>query len=139
VFGRLYGSGIPTLARQVGCSEPVAEAMVATLDEMTPTLAAWSARLRNRVKAGNPVPDGRTPVRSCTSPAPTRTKHPTISESVHRQHHLPHRSCIRRHYCRTEPLKIDCLPLLQVSRPSTISAETRPSTTLIEPKGQNGT
>lgn len=117
MFGQLYGSGIPTLARQVGCSEPVAEAMVATLDEMTPTLAAWPARLRNRVKAGNPVPDGRTPVRSCTSPVPTRTKHPTTSESVRRQHHL-----------RTDPasgwsafppdraLKIDCLSLLQVSR-----------------------
>jgi hypothetical protein len=46
--------------------------MVVTLDEMTPTLAAWSARLRNKVKAGNTpgycdaevaqdvdVPDGR--------------------------------------------------------------------------------
>lgn len=52
VFGRLYGGGVPTLARQVGCSEPVAEAMVATLDQMTPTLAAWSARLWNKVKAG---------------------------------------------------------------------------------------
>lgn len=52
VFGRLYGGGIPTLAAQVGCSEEVARTMVNTLDAMTPTLAAWSARLRNEVKAG---------------------------------------------------------------------------------------
>ncbi|MGH3867253.1 MAG: DNA polymerase [Pseudonocardiaceae bacterium] len=52
VFGRLYGGGISTLAAQVGCSEVVAEAMVATLDALTPILAAWSARLRNQVKAG---------------------------------------------------------------------------------------
>lgn len=53
VFGRLYGGGIPTLAAQVGCSEDVAETMVNTLDAMTPTLAAWSARLRDQVKAGH--------------------------------------------------------------------------------------
>ncbi|MGH3525754.1 MAG: DNA polymerase [Pseudonocardiaceae bacterium] len=52
VFGRLYGGGIPTLATQVGCSQDVARAMVNTLDAMTPTLAAWSAQLRNQVKAG---------------------------------------------------------------------------------------
>lgn len=53
VFGRLYGGGVPTLARQVGCSEPVAAAMVATLDEMTPQLSAWAARLRRAVKSGH--------------------------------------------------------------------------------------
>jgi len=52
VFGRLYGGGVPTLARQVGCSEAVAAAMVSTLDEMTPQLTAWAARLRQQVKAG---------------------------------------------------------------------------------------
>lgn len=53
VFGRLYGGGIPTLARQVGCSEAVAAEMVTTLDAMTPQLATWSARLRDRVKSGD--------------------------------------------------------------------------------------
>jgi DNA polymerase I-like protein with 3'-5' exonuclease and polymerase domains len=52
VFGRLYGGGVPTLARQVGCPEPVVAAMVATLDAMAPHLTAWSARLREEVKAG---------------------------------------------------------------------------------------
>lgn len=52
VFGRLYGGGIPTLARQVGCPEAVAAAMVATLDELTPQLARWAARLRAQVTAG---------------------------------------------------------------------------------------
>jgi DNA polymerase I-like protein with 3'-5' exonuclease and polymerase domains len=52
VFGRLYGGGVPTLARQVGCSELVAAAMVATLDEMTPQLTAWAARLRQQVTGG---------------------------------------------------------------------------------------
>lgn len=52
VFGRLYGGGVPTLAKQVGCTDAVAQEMVTTLDAMTPTLAAWSAKLRNQVKAG---------------------------------------------------------------------------------------
>jgi DNA polymerase I-like protein with 3'-5' exonuclease and polymerase domains len=52
VFGRLYGGGIPTLARQVGCSQALAEAMVATLDELTPQLSAWAGRLRAQVTAG---------------------------------------------------------------------------------------
>lgn len=52
VFGRLYGGGIPTLAAQVGCSHTLAEAMVATLAAMTPTLIVWSAQLRNHVQAG---------------------------------------------------------------------------------------
>lgn len=52
VFGRLYGGGVPTLARQVGCREAVAATMVATLDAMTPQLSAWAARLRQQVKAG---------------------------------------------------------------------------------------
>ena len=52
VFGRIYGGGVPTLAKQVGCTEDVAAAMVATLDAMTPQLAYWSAQLRDAVKAG---------------------------------------------------------------------------------------
>lgn len=52
VYGKLYGAGIPTLAAQVGCSTDVAEAVVNTLDAITPTLAEWSAKLRARVEAG---------------------------------------------------------------------------------------
>jgi DNA polymerase family A/3'-5' exonuclease len=52
VFGRLYGGGVPTLAAQVGCSQASAAVMVATLDEMTPQLSAWAARLRRGVSAG---------------------------------------------------------------------------------------
>lgn len=52
VFGRLYGGGIPTLARQIHCPQPTTAAMAATLDALTPRLTAWSARLRNQVKAG---------------------------------------------------------------------------------------
>lgn len=52
VYGKLYGAGIPTLAAQVGCGTDVAEAVVSTLDAITPTLAEWSAKLRTRVQAG---------------------------------------------------------------------------------------
>ncbi|MHA6626902.1 DNA polymerase [Pseudonocardia sichuanensis] len=52
VFGRLYGGGIPTLAAQAGVSHTVAEAAVATLDALTPQLAAWSASVREAVKRG---------------------------------------------------------------------------------------
>ena len=52
VYGKLYGAGIPTLAAQVGCGINVAEAVVTTLDAITPTLAEWSAKLRARVQAG---------------------------------------------------------------------------------------
>jgi len=52
VYGKLYGAGIPTLAAQAGCRLDVAEAVVTTLDAITPTLAQWSAKLRARVEAG---------------------------------------------------------------------------------------
>jgi P4 family phage/plasmid primase-like protien len=52
VFGRLYGGGVPTLAKQVGVSEQVAGAMVDTLDAMTPGLTEWSRHIREGVKAG---------------------------------------------------------------------------------------
>lgn len=52
VFGRLYGGGVPTLARQMRTSESVAQSMVDNLDYLTPGLSAWSAELRNHVKAG---------------------------------------------------------------------------------------
>jgi DNA polymerase I-like protein with 3'-5' exonuclease and polymerase domains len=52
VFGRLYGGGVPTLAAQVGCSQETAAVMVATLDQMTPQLTRWAARLRRGVSTG---------------------------------------------------------------------------------------
>jgi len=53
VFGRLYGGGIPTLAAQGGTTHAVAQAAVDTLDAMTPGLTAWSADIRNAIKAGH--------------------------------------------------------------------------------------
>lgn len=52
VYGKLYGAGVPTLAAQVGCGIERAQAVVDTLDAITPTLAEWSAKLRARVQAG---------------------------------------------------------------------------------------
>lgn len=52
VYGKLYGAGVPTLAAQVGCDLDLAQAVVSTLDAITPTLAQWSAKLRTRVQAG---------------------------------------------------------------------------------------
>jgi P4 family phage/plasmid primase-like protien len=63
VFGRLYGGGIPTLARQVGVAESVAASAVDVLDAMTPGLATWSHQLRQAVRAGRtqfPTYSGRT-------------------------------------------------------------------------------
>jgi DNA polymerase I-like protein with 3'-5' exonuclease and polymerase domains len=53
VFGRLYGGGIATLARQGGVSEQVATAVVASLDALTPQLSAWSRDLRTAVQNGH--------------------------------------------------------------------------------------
>ncbi|HET8682141.1 MAG TPA: DNA polymerase, partial [Micromonosporaceae bacterium] len=52
VFGRLYGGGVPTLARQAGVTESVAASAVDVLDAMTPGLATWSHQLRQAVRAG---------------------------------------------------------------------------------------
>lgn len=63
VFGRLYGGGIPALARQVGVSESIMAAIVASLDEITPVLAQWSAGMRRAVQQGHtqyPAYSGRT-------------------------------------------------------------------------------
>jgi hypothetical protein len=53
VFGRLYGAGIPGIARTLRIREAEAAAVVETLDAMTPGLAAWSKRFRKAVEAGN--------------------------------------------------------------------------------------
>lgn len=63
VYGKLYGAGVPTLAAQVGCGIDLAQAVVDTLDAITPTLAEWSAKLRVRVQAGHvrfPIYSGAT-------------------------------------------------------------------------------
>jgi DNA polymerase I-like protein with 3'-5' exonuclease and polymerase domains len=52
VFGRIYGGGIPAIARGVGVSETVAAAIIDALDAMLPELSAWSQRVRESVKAG---------------------------------------------------------------------------------------
>lgn len=53
VFGRLYGGGIPTLAKQAGVSESIAQSAVDVLDDLTPGLAAWSEQIKSAVKAGH--------------------------------------------------------------------------------------
>lgn len=52
VFGRLYGGGVPTLARQANVSEAVAASAVDVLDASLPGLAGWSRMLREAVKRG---------------------------------------------------------------------------------------
>ncbi|MFI7678546.1 DNA polymerase [Actinophytocola sp. NPDC049390] len=52
VFGRLYGGGVPTLAKQAGVSESVAASAVDVIDALTPQLAAWSEQTRREIRAG---------------------------------------------------------------------------------------
>ncbi len=52
VFGRLYGGGVPTLARQAGVTEPEAQRVVDTLDALTPRLSQWSNEMRQAVRQG---------------------------------------------------------------------------------------
>jgi DNA polymerase I-like protein with 3'-5' exonuclease and polymerase domains len=52
VFGRLYGGGVEALAAQTGTSLEAAQAVIHTLDSMTPGLSAWSNNVRNAVKNG---------------------------------------------------------------------------------------
>lgn len=52
VFGRLYGGGLETLARQGKCDPPTAQRAVDTLDELTPELTRWSYGIRDAVRAG---------------------------------------------------------------------------------------
>ncbi|TDP97657.1 DNA polymerase [Labedaea rhizosphaerae] len=52
VFGRLYGSGIPGIARTLGIPESEAAAVAATLDAICPGVATWSAQVRQAVKQG---------------------------------------------------------------------------------------
>jgi len=52
VFGRLYGAGIPGIARTLRIRESEAAAVAETLDAMTPGLATWSKQLRKALEAG---------------------------------------------------------------------------------------
>ena len=52
VFGRIYGGGVPTLAKQMGVTEPVAQQVVDALDALTPGLSEWSRLIREGVKSG---------------------------------------------------------------------------------------
>ncbi|SOD72742.1 P4 family phage/plasmid primase-like protien [Jatrophihabitans sp. GAS493] len=52
VFGRLYGSGIPGIARTLGISETLAASTVDVLDSYTPQLAAWTQGLKQAVQRG---------------------------------------------------------------------------------------
>lgn len=53
VFGKIYGSGIPGIARTLGITQAEAAMIVELLDDMTPGLMGWDRQLRNAVKAGN--------------------------------------------------------------------------------------
>jgi P4 family phage/plasmid primase-like protien len=52
VFGRLYGSGIPGIAKTLGISEAEAQAVADTLDALAPGVARWSAGLQKYVRDG---------------------------------------------------------------------------------------
>ncbi len=52
VFGRLYGSGAPGMARQNGVSEATARAVIDALDQLTPGLTGWSRLVRDGVEGG---------------------------------------------------------------------------------------
>lgn len=52
VFGRLYGGGLETLARQAGLSDEVTQRCLDVLDRMTPGLKAWSEGLKAAIKGG---------------------------------------------------------------------------------------
>jgi DNA polymerase I-like protein with 3'-5' exonuclease and polymerase domains len=52
VFGRMYGSGAPGLARSNGVSEAVARQVIEAMDQLTPGLSEWSRQVRNSIESG---------------------------------------------------------------------------------------
>lgn len=52
VFGRIYGSGAPGLARSNGVSEATARSVIDAMDVLTPGLTEWSRLVRDGVEAG---------------------------------------------------------------------------------------
>jgi hypothetical protein len=53
VFGRIYGGGVPTLAKQAGVPHAIAAAAVEVMDALTPDLAQWSESVRSGIRAGH--------------------------------------------------------------------------------------
>jgi DNA polymerase I-like protein with 3'-5' exonuclease and polymerase domains len=52
VFGRIYGGGVATLAAQTAQTVETTQAVIDTLDALTPQLSAWSASISAAVKRG---------------------------------------------------------------------------------------
>lgn len=52
VFGRIYGGGVDTLAKQMGVTVEVAQRLIDTIDRLWPRLSQWSAEIRDGVKYG---------------------------------------------------------------------------------------
>ena len=52
VFGRIYGGGLDTLAKQMGVPHWIAQKLIDAIDTLWPTLAQWSRDITNGVKAG---------------------------------------------------------------------------------------
>lgn len=53
VFGRLYGGGEDTLAKQTGVSVETVRRILAMLDQLTPGVTAWTNQVKAAVKAGH--------------------------------------------------------------------------------------
>lgn len=52
VFGRIYGGGAPTLAKQMGVPLAVAQALIDTIDRLWPVLTDWSGNIRDAIGFG---------------------------------------------------------------------------------------
>jgi len=52
VFGWLYGGRAPTLAKQMGVSEPIAQALIDTLGHLLPGVTEWARLTRDGVQGG---------------------------------------------------------------------------------------
>jgi hypothetical protein len=53
VYGRFYGGGAATLSAEMGCTLEIAEAVVETLDALTPDYTRWAQKMRHRVDKGH--------------------------------------------------------------------------------------
>jgi len=51
-FGWLYGGRAPTLAKQMGCTVPVAQALIDTLNQLLPGVTAWSESVKGGLEFG---------------------------------------------------------------------------------------
>lgn len=55
IFGWAYGGGIPTLATQIGVSQPVMQAIVDQFASMAPEYVEWADQLKRGVRQGHTV------------------------------------------------------------------------------------